>query len=138
MPLQGLAEMNRRLDSLSGAFEPMARRWAEETVSEAQRTVHVKSGRTRASIHISRVSRTGAVVVADGGARFQQTGTKEHFIRAKRRKALAFPGSSRTIFAKKVFHRATRSSPFLRNAAQAALDGLGSLREITTLWYSGG
>lgn len=134
MALKGAPELRRRLRAIRTVFKPVGRQWTDETTRLARSRVRVVSGKTRASIRRKNASLTRAAVVATGGARFLEAGTKEHVIRAKRVQALKFNASGQPRFAKKVKHPATRPQPFLRRSGKDALAKLDILQELIDLW----
>jgi len=113
---RGHVELLARLSALQRAPAAVARRWADETLRRAESRVRVRSG---------------AQVVAGGGARYLEKGAQAHTIRAKG-KTLRFTAGSRTVFSRKVDQPRVSSQPFLSVAARETLPQLG--QEITRLW----
>lgn len=132
--LRGAPELRRRLRAIKTVFKPVGRQWTDETTRLARSRVRVVSGKTRNSIRRKNASMTKASVVATGGARFLEAGTKAHTITAKKMTALKFNLAGQPRFAKKVKHPATRAQPFLRRSGRDALEKLDILKDLVDLW----
>ena len=134
MSLRGAPELRRRLRAIKTVFKPVGRQWTDETTRLARSRVRVVTGKTRASIRRKNASMTKAAVVATGGARFLEAGTKAHTIVPKKMTALKFNASGQPRFAKKVKHPATRPQPFLRRSGRDALEKIDMLKDLVDLW----
>lgn len=121
MALKGSRELRARLRALRTAFKPAGKKWADETVRQAQRRVPVRTGRLRRSIRVRNASMRKASVVAHFSANFVDAGTRAHDILPRKKRSLAWRDGGRTIFSKKVHHPRTRAQPFKREAALAAM-----------------
>lgn len=122
MALKGTPQLRSRLRAIRLAFKDYGRnQWGPETVKLARARVVVRTGRTRNSIRIKSATQRKASVQATGGARFLESGTKEHDERARRKRAMKFQAGGRTVFAKKVHKGRAAAKPFLRNSAAEAL-----------------
>ena len=134
MALKGAPELRRRLRAIKTVFKPVGRQWTDETTRLARSRVRVVSGKTRNSIRRKNASMTKAAVVATGGARFLEAGTKPHPIVAKKMTAMKFNASGQPRFAKKVKHPGSRKQPFLRRSGKDALEKIDMLQELIDLW----
>jgi len=112
----------------------IGRRWATDTVNIARPRIRVASGRTRATLRVSSVDERRAEVSVRYIERFVEATTKAHVITARRKKALAFQGGGRTVFAKKVHRRRREGTPVLRPAGRAALRANPISPELLRLW----
>lgn len=121
MSLKGSPELKARLRAIKLTFKPVGKAWADTTAREAKRRIPKRTGFTAASIRRRNATQKKATVVGSFVANFIDAGTKAHDIKPKRAKGLYFTTGGRTIFAKKVHHRATKARPFKR---AAALEGL--------------
>jgi phage gpG-like protein len=146
--LEGLPDLNRRLDAISKATgRDLLREIQINAVAQAKHLVPRRTGNLGRSISPGSLSDTHAIVQATAGyAAYVELGTKPHVIRPKRRKVLAWaasPGGARLSgrartgaamrFAKKVNHPGTKAQPYLLPGARFALEKLG-IRRIIEKW----
>ncbi len=134
MALKGRSQLNARLRAIKQTFKPIGRAWAEDDVRENRKRVPVKTGRLRDSFRVRNATQRKAVVVGHYSANFVDAGTKEHDERPKHKKSLAFQAQGRTIFAKKVHHRATKAQRFKLDAALQALRDNPMAEELIRQW----
>lgn len=132
--LKGSRELQRRLTAIKTVFKPVGRKWADETVTLAQRRVKVRTGATRRSIRRKNASMKRASVEARGGARFLEAGTKSHELKAKKFEAMKFTSGGLPRFAKRVKHPGMRKQPFLRDSGKDVLERYPLLDELIKLW----
>jgi hypothetical protein len=132
--LKGSRELRARLKSLRLAFKPVGKAWADDTAHIARSRVPVRTGRLRSSIRRRNATQKRATVVGHYTANFIDHGTKQHDIRPKKAKTLAFSVGGRTVFAKKVHKRATRGNHFKRTAALEALRRNPLAAEVINQW----
>lgn len=145
MSVQGLPQLNRRLEAIAKAPGDIPREWAPMTVALAKRRVARKTGTTGKSIRAIAISETSARVAAGGAAAFLEGGTRPHDIVPKRRKVLRFPssgtsttlggrvrtgevrrlGNAAFVFARRVHHPGTKKQPFFFDSAREVLKSLG-------------
>lgn len=138
MSLRGAPELRARLKAIRGAFKPVGREWAEETVRLARPHVPVATGKTQRSLRVRNASQRKATVVARFPATFIDRGTKAHDITARRSKALRFQVGGGTVFARKAHKRATSGTHFASRAAKAALRENVSAQVLIQLWNKAG
>ena len=100
MALRGSRELRRRLKAIRTVFKPIGRRWADGTVKRAQDRVAVKTGKTKRSIRRRNASQRKAAVVATHGARFLESGTQAHTLKARRFQAMKFNVAGQPRFAR--------------------------------------
>lgn len=137
MPLLGAKELRSRMDAVRDVFQPVARRWAEDTVDLARTRVPAATGKTRASIRVRSATRRRAVVAVSYVGRFIEGGTKAHTIQPRKTKALKFTAGGQTVFARKAERRAQRARPFLAPSATQALDESPLGEELVAAWNAG-
>ncbi len=149
MALKGAEGLKRRIAAVSSKYVPMAimKKWQMLTVRYAKLNAvpHRKTGNLERSIHAGEVTKLKATVEASAAyAAIVEFGSKAHIIVPVHAKVLAWggarrqtgslrSGSSATIFAMKVRHPGTRPYPYLKPAAEKALQELG-VDTIITAW----
>jgi hypothetical protein len=138
MPVIGQAELTRRIVALGLTRQAIADAWSAEAVRLMRERVRVRSGATRASIHVAAKSEKGARIVSTGASVYLEKGTPPHPIpggkagRPLKGKAMKFQYRGRTVFAKQVDHPRSRKHTFARVSANAAKRNLK--KEISRLW----
>lgn len=147
--ITGYESLQRRFRALSGgtATTGLMRQLGVAVVAEAKRRVPRRTGNLGRSIHVASATQSSVTVVAATNyAADVEFGTRPHEITPRARKALRFAtgsgarltGSPRkgadVVFATRVHHPGTRPKPFLKPAAEAAIQGAGVLNQIVTTW----
>lgn len=132
--LIGARELKARLKAMQKSFKPVAREWADETVTLIRPQIPVRTGKTRKSVRRGRVTAKRATVVGSYVINFLNAGTVAHDERPKVAKTLVFESGGRTIFAKKVHHPQTRGQHFKGKAARDALDKVDLGKTVTDAW----
>lgn len=146
--IEGLDELNRRLDAIKDARQilgPIAIR----AVAYAKETVPRKTGNLGRTIRVGTITETEAQIIAGGSygvgyARHVEFGTRPHVIVPRTRKVLAWGGDRRLsgslrsgaraqFFATRVNHPGTRAKPYLRPAAERAAREEGN-KAIIVAW----
>lgn len=137
MPLTGVEGLLRRLEALSGVSAAVGRRWQEATVPEMRRSIPVRTGRTRASVHAGPRSAASARVQGSYITNFIEAGSKAHDEPAHG-KAIRFHSGGHTLFRKAVHKPRIPGHPFKRQAALAGLEKADPSGAIVELWNKGG
>lgn len=142
--IEGMRPLQARLRAV-GDTRGQARQLGLLAMAEAKHRVAHKTGTTRRTIRLSRVTETSATVTVGGAGAYLEHGTKPHIIRPRNGKMLRFPGKGvattfggrvRTgtarklgnaayVFARVVHHPGTKAQPFLIPGARAAINKLG-------------
>lgn len=138
--LDGMTELQRRFASITDMRQFLGQ-LGLLAVAYAKDTVPRKTGNLGRTIRLGQVTDTDAQIIAGGqnGVGYAQAvefGSRPHVIVPRRKKALAWGGNRRlsgslrsgsaaTIFARKVNHPGTQAKPFLRPAAEKAVQDVG-------------
>lgn len=138
--IQGMTELQKRFAAIADHRE-MLGKMAILAVSYAKQNVHRKTGNLGRTIRVGTITDDSAQILAGGVggvgyAQAEEFGTRPHTIVPKRRKALAWGGARRlsgslrsgaraTSFATKVEHPGTQPHPFLKPAAEKAVEDSG-------------
>lgn len=143
--VKGMRELKARLRAIGETRADM-RALQLDTIAEAHRLVHRKTGNLQRNIVPGELSDDHATVEARTDyAAAVEFGSKPHVIVPKRKKALAWGGERRlsgrlrtgseaTHFAKRVNHPGTKPYPYLVPGAERALKKAGILVGIVTRW----
>jgi hypothetical protein len=133
--LRGVRELRARLTAIESPKIPreVADQWAHESVALMQRNVRVRTGATKRTIRIQRVSTRGAAVEAGGATKFLEGGTPPHVIEG-RGKRLKFEKGGRTIFAKRVHIPRVRPHAYFRKSARAVLRAQKNAAKVIGAW----
>ena len=111
--------LKARLRSMGQSFKPMGKDWAtDHGAPVASACAPRRTGKLARSFKVrSRPPQRRAIVDAIWYAKFTNTGTRPHTIKAKRRRASSSSAGGQTIFTKKVKHPGTRGTGFVDKAA---------------------
>lgn len=148
MSIDGMSELQRRFEAIKdtrkflGSLGLLAVTYAKEMVPR-------QTGNLGRTIRLGQVTEDSAQIIAGGqnGVGYAQAvefGSRPHVIVPRNRKALAWGGNRRlsgslrsgskaTFFAKRVNHPGTKAKPYLRPAAEKAVEFAG-VEVIVKAW----
>ena len=133
MPLKGMRELQRRLDAVAHAMEPIGEDWAERTVDEYSNRVRRNTGRLARSFS-GESNDNEARVTAHYTAKFEDAGARSHPIKAKPGKRLRFEKRGQAVYVQKVRHPGMRGTDFIDDGASDALDDVPMADIAVRLW----
>jgi len=133
--LQGAPELLRRLHAVGNVGGTITKPLAQRGVDLARRRVPVRTGKTRSTIRVGRVTEKAASIVGSGVAVILDRGARAHAEEAADG-ALRFNIRGKTIFAKKVNRKAQRGSRFMQKAIHDAANDPHAIDPIVTAWNS--
>ena len=138
--VKGIPQLQARFRALEDVPARVTKQWQLRTVREAKLTVRKATRNTSRTIRPYGLTPREVAVVAGGAAVFLEGGTRAHTIVPRRKKWLMFAtdpkdrtlsgrpkkGAKSIRFAKRVRHPGTKPYPFLKPAAQKALEDIGA------------
>ena len=135
MTLRGGRQLNARLTALSNIGTEFMTRLGLRAVLYQKQLVAVRTGNTRRTIRLAKVTRRSATTSVQGAGAYLESGTRPHVIVPRKKRALRFKASGGVVFAKRVNHPGTKAQPFMVPGARKAISEADGLRdELIKKW----